>query len=384
MKRVSMNCMILATTVLMFVLSIDIVCANDTEGFDVIQFEDTMLIGSSQTITATIYPAGSDKTVTYRSYDETIAEVSPGGVITAKKKGTTKILLSMGKMKKTLDLGVIVETERIRLNSRYVTIKHGEQFRIKAKALPKSTAQTFTYRSTNSDIIQVDKKGLVTGIKSGAAAVIVSNGQLSESVTIIVNQNVQQKSKAEKTETDRQRRSQEDRLAEKIKNSASKQISFYASTGEIIDEEALMELRKSEKELIVKDKSFDFLLSGKEIVNCENEIATKFGIQKTKNGVKIQVNKGKPLPGKIVLLLHDQDMRNARYMYLFDENKERYQMLDAKAGNSVSIDLGGRYYLTFYKLYNFRFRSWHGLMGILAIGILLGLYVIVKKRYWFW
>ena len=364
----------------------NVAAATETTDFDVVDFEETMAVGSSQTISVTIYPEETENKPTYESSNIEVAEISQGGKITAKKKGTANILITVGKVKKTLPLTVIVETEEITLNGQYVMLKKGERFQIKAEVLPKDAEQELTYKSTDADIAKVNSKGKVTGIKNGAASIIVSNGRMSTSITVIVNQNVYTESLSGSHDTDvPEIVLDEESIESKIRNSKSDEIHFYASEVDLIDEKVLYALQETEKRLVIKADRYEMTLAGKDIINCENVLTGGITLRKADIGTKVVINGAQPLPGKVRIRIKDDSIKGFKYVYLKDSSQSRYQFLDAKGkGDVFFADIAGEYYLTFEKLNQFKIEIWHVVLSILAIVFLICIYIIVKRKYWFW
>lgn len=69
-----------------------------------------LLKGGNYTLKSKIEPLTSGEKVTYKSSNKKVATVSSKGVITAKKKGTAKITIQSGSVKKTCKVQVIVKT----------------------------------------------------------------------------------------------------------------------------------------------------------------------------------------------------------------------------------------------------------------------------------
>lgn len=106
---------IIIVTVLIFLMTFAASTAYCTSAssIDVNDFESTMTVGSTQTITAVVYPNDAGDSVSYSSSNTSVATISPGGKIEAKAKGTTTITVSAGAARKTLTLTVKVHTSKI-------------------------------------------------------------------------------------------------------------------------------------------------------------------------------------------------------------------------------------------------------------------------------
>lgn len=362
------------------------VVATETAGFDVSDYEPNMVVGTTQTIYVTVYPEETEDKPIYESSNNEIAEISQGGKITAKKKGTANIIITVGGKKKALPLTVIIETEKITLNSQYVMMKKGQDFQIKAVVMPQNANQKLTYKSTDEDVAKVDTKGVVTGLKSGTASIIVSNDRLSTSVTIIVNKNVNFTNSLENHSIDiPELVLEKETLENKIINGNSKELHLYAFETILINKNVLGALQKTEKRLVVKADEYDITISGEDIINCENVLVGGITLKKAKNGTKVVVNDGKPLPGKIQIRIKDIDTKGFKYVYIKDNINNKYKFLDAKEKENVfSVDIAGEYYLAFEKLNQFSIEIWHIIIVMLLLVSTICVYIIVKRRYFFW
>ena len=67
-----------------------------------------------------------------------------------------------------------------------VSIKKGKTYTLKAKAVPKSSEEKFTYRSSNKKVATVSKSGKVKGVKKGTATITIKSGKISVKVTVTV------------------------------------------------------------------------------------------------------------------------------------------------------------------------------------------------------
>ena len=78
-------------------------------------------------------------------------------------------------------------TESLSLNTNYVVLKPGSSKTITGSVAPSTASQSLTFKSNDTKIATVNGSGVITGVSTGATSVIVSNGTVSSSVTVIVN-----------------------------------------------------------------------------------------------------------------------------------------------------------------------------------------------------
>ena len=116
-----------------------------------------------------------------------MATVSAKGVIKAKKSGTAKITVKSGSKKFIVTVTVPkTKTTAITGVPESVSIKKGKTYTLKAKAVPKSSEEKFTYRSSNKKVATVSKSGKVKGVKKGTATITIKSGKISVKVTVTV------------------------------------------------------------------------------------------------------------------------------------------------------------------------------------------------------
>ena len=124
-----------------------------------------------------VTPVTSKEKVTYSSSNKKVATVSSKGVIKAKKAGTTKITVKSGKKKVVVTVKVTgVKTTNLSGVPAAKNISKRKSFKIKAIATPKNTDEKITFKSSNKKVATVTSKGVVKGLKKGAATITVQSG----------------------------------------------------------------------------------------------------------------------------------------------------------------------------------------------------------------
>lgn len=133
-----------------------------------------------------VTPVTSKEKVTYSSSNKKVATVSSKGVIKAKKAGTAKITVKSGKKKVVVTVKVTgVKTTNLSGVPAAKNVSKGKSFKIKAIATPKDTDEKITFKSSNKKVATVTSKGVVKGLKKGAATITVQSG--SKKMTCKVN-----------------------------------------------------------------------------------------------------------------------------------------------------------------------------------------------------
>lgn len=124
-----------------------------------------------------VTPVTSKEKVTYSSSNKKVATVSSKGVIKAKKAGTAKITVKSGKKKVVVTVKVTgVKTTNLSGVPAAKNVSTGKSFKIKAIATPKNTDEKISFKSSNKKVATVTSKGVVKGLKKGAATITVQSG----------------------------------------------------------------------------------------------------------------------------------------------------------------------------------------------------------------
>ncbi|QTQ17622.1 glycosyl hydrolase family 95 catalytic domain-containing protein [Bifidobacterium bifidum] len=140
--------------------------------------------GASTTLTATVAPAdATDKTVTWKSSDESVATVDKDGVVTAKKAGTVTITATAGGVSGTLDITVTAKpVETVPVTSVEVTVEAGTTVSVgktlQATATVKpgnATNKKVTWKSSDESIATVDANGVITAKKAGKVVITATS-----------------------------------------------------------------------------------------------------------------------------------------------------------------------------------------------------------------
>lgn len=346
----------------------EIIQVKDIEISD---YEKELNVGSTLNLTVTVLPAdATDSTVTYKSSNLEIATVNSSGEVKGIASGNVVIYASAGNITKEAHIRVKVATTGIQLNSDYQVMKPSETFQIKASVQPVEAESKIIYKSTNEKVATVSSKGVVTAKVCGSAAIIVTNGEAHVSVSVIVNENGVANEQMEEPVENKQ---EGGLLPEKVT------VHKYA----VISKEMLKELYETEKRLTIQGDGYTIYLDGKDIVNYENDLKTALCFKIEKNGFSFVVNGGGKLCGKIKIDLSEK-VTNEKYLYLYNEQKGKYQLIATENIKELSIDTEGTYLLTSEPLSEWQ---WNAVLMVVAIVVILagvGVYIGVKKQYWFW
>ena len=344
----------------------------EVQDVEIGDYEEELKVDATLNISATVVPSNAtDATITYKSSNPAVATVNSSGEVKGIAPGQAVIYVSAGNITKQAPVTVKIATTAISLNSDYQVMKPNDTFQLKAKVQPAGAAGGITYKSMNSQVASVSASGVITAKSCGDTAIIVSNGDLQVSVTVIVNEEGTAVSK-EEADTEN---------SEETEHSYPDEVSVEEYP--VITKEMLKYFYEKEKVLTIKGDGYTIYLDGKDIVNFENELETGLLFQQEENGFTLVVNSGKKLCGKLTIDISEK-VTKEKYLYLYNNEKDKYQKIEAKDISTLSIDTAGKYLLTTRSLSGFRVNVILIAVGILAIVIGIGVYIGVKKQYWFW
>ena len=135
--------------------------------------------------------AKGDFVQTWKSSRPSVASVSPKGKITAKKKsGSAKVsaYLASGKV---LTVTVTVQKKAVKTTAlrdvpKRLTLRRGRTVKLQPTRIPVTSREKITYKSANTRIAKVSKKGVITGKKAGTVKITVRSGRKKAVVTVKV------------------------------------------------------------------------------------------------------------------------------------------------------------------------------------------------------
>lgn len=344
----------------------------EVQDVEIGDYEEELKVDSTVSLSATVVPSNAtDATVTYKSSNPAVATVNSSGEVKGIAAGQAVIYVSAGNITKQAPVTVKIATTAISLNSDYQVMKPNDTFQLKAEVQPAGAAGGITYKSVNPEVASVSASGVITAKSCGNTAIVVSNGDLQVSVTVIVNEEGTAVSE-EETNTEK--------IAE-AEHSYPDEVS--AKEYPVISTEMLKYFYEKGKVLTIKGDGYTIYLNGKDIVNFENELETQLLFQQEKNGFTLVVNNGKKLCGELTIDISEK-ITKEKYLYLYNNEKEKYQKIEAKDISTLSIDTAGKYLLTSKPLAGVSVNLILVVIGCLAILTGAGVYIGVKKQYWFW
>lgn len=147
----------------------------------------TVSKGKTVTLKPVLSPVTSTEKITYSSSNKNIASVSSKGVIKGIKAGTAKITVKSGSKKVVLTVTVPrVATKKISGIKSAITLRKGQTSQLKPKLTPSNSDDKISYGSSNSKVVTVNSKGVLTAKKKGTAIVTIKSGKVKISMKVTV------------------------------------------------------------------------------------------------------------------------------------------------------------------------------------------------------
>lgn len=149
----------------------------------------SIIVGNKTKLTAKVLPDNTtDKTITWSSSDNGIANVNPNGEVIGVKVGKVSITAKNGDKSSTIQVTILpIEVTSISLNKTNTTIVVGGSETISATVNPNNaTNKTIAWTSSDNNIVTVNN-GTISGKKVGKATITAKCGSKSATLTVTVN-----------------------------------------------------------------------------------------------------------------------------------------------------------------------------------------------------
>jgi hypothetical protein len=355
-------------------------------------YKDRINIGETTELNANVLPVdATNQTVTYTSSDTTILSVNSKGQVKGLAVGVAAIRLQADDAAREIAITVKgAATTGIRLNRDYIVLKPGDSFRVAATVMPQAAAQGMEFKSLSPDVATVDGDGVIRAKKLGTASILVSNEDMLVSLSVVVNytsaasprEQTNGVGKPGSSDSEAMVALSGDDILANIEYGAGS-VSVSRSNCPVLSKAILKALQQSGASLRVESDSYSLSISGSDVVNFQNELSTYILFEKEEGGMSFVLGEGGALPGMVSLALSGETA-DYRYLYLYSDTKGKYEELDAASGDELRIDEAGKYLLTSEKLDSMQIRTpWIiGAAAIIAVSI--AVFVMVRRRYWFW
>ena len=152
--------------------------------------ELTIEKGKSETLTATVSPSdATDKTVSWKSSNTSVATVDQNGKVTAVNAGSAVITVTTkdGSKTATCNVTVVIPVTSVSLNKTELTIEKGKSETLTATVSPSdATNKAVTWQSSNTAVATVDQNGKVTAKELGNVTITVTTKDGSKTASCSV------------------------------------------------------------------------------------------------------------------------------------------------------------------------------------------------------
>ncbi|MBP5506050.1 MAG: Ig-like domain-containing protein [Bacteroidales bacterium] len=147
--------------------------------------------GESFDLVATVNPEiATDKTVSWKSSNDKVAEVDANGKVTAKQAGEAFITAKAGEKSAVCKVTVaklVIPVESVSLNKTVLDLTEGDTFDLVATIAPdNATDKSVTWDTSNKEIAIVDVNGKVTAMAPGTATITARAGDKHATCTVSV------------------------------------------------------------------------------------------------------------------------------------------------------------------------------------------------------
>lgn len=159
----------------------------------------TLVEGDTEELMATVMPENAtDKGIEWTSNNESVATVSPTGLVTAIKDGKATITVKTNDGGFTATCAVtvnkkIIAVSEVQLNKKELTLTEGGTEKLVVIVKPDdATDKSVVWESSNTAVATVDQEGLVKAVKDGTAKITVktNDGGFSASCEVTVKKRV--------------------------------------------------------------------------------------------------------------------------------------------------------------------------------------------------
>lgn len=233
---------------------------------------------------------------------------------------------------------------------------------------PQDAEQSLTYKSSDSSVAKVNEDGVIKGVGPGSTSIIVSNGDLSASVSVIVNSGTYGSGTMQfgydKTPDETEEKQTDEDDTDKGR----------------ITPKRLRKLQQNGRTLTIEKDDYIIILDGADVLKCDNELEDELHIVKNDDGYTFSVGGGSEfLPGEITIQFKNKDMQKCKYIYLLDKSKDKYQMFGDLTSGEFKTDVAGSYRITYEKIKGEGVNVIVVAIAGIAIIAIAGVYILLKR-----
>lgn len=144
--------------------------------------------GEKTTLIATVLPENAtDKSIVWKTTNESVAVVSQTGVVEGISEGKSTITAMCGGKIAKCDVLVSIPVTEVRISKQSAKLPVGGKLQLKAQAFPENASdKRITWSTSNANVATVEN-GLVSALMIGDAIITASSGEASVSCSINVS-----------------------------------------------------------------------------------------------------------------------------------------------------------------------------------------------------
>ncbi len=147
--------------------------------------------GASRKLSATVAPSNAtDRAVSWKSSNTSVATVDASGTVKAVKAGTAMVTATAGGKSASVKVTVAsgyVAVSSVSISGGSFSLKAGASRKLSATVAPSNaTDRAVSWKSSNTSVATVDASGTVKAVKAGTATITATAGGKSASVTVTV------------------------------------------------------------------------------------------------------------------------------------------------------------------------------------------------------
>lgn len=164
-------------------------------------------INETYKLVATVKPTNAtNKNITWKSSNTSVAIVNSKGEVTARKGGTAVITATVDGVSAnaTIYVNSVISVSNIVINKSFLDLEVGDTYMLKATIYPtNATNKNVTWRSSNTSVATVSSSGKVTAKNTGKALISATADGFTTSIWVYVENNSSNLTYCkQKTETD--------------------------------------------------------------------------------------------------------------------------------------------------------------------------------------
>lgn len=341
------------------------------ENIELSDYNYEMYLNDTQDLSVTVFPQNAtNQTVQYSSTNTNIATINQLGKLTAVGKGFCQICVTCDGFSVYYDLNVKVKTESIDVKNKFIVLKPGQKHNLEAVVQPLEASQNLNYKSSDESIAIVSNIGVIEAKSIGNTAIIVSNGDTTISVNVVVSAKNSSTTTDDNSNKNTESLPVVDALVKQVRNSKNNKI--VLKNLDVLTSAVLKEIYGTDKEIIIECEDYDISIKGQDIFNAQNDLNTKLDISLTENSALIKFNEKNKLPGTISIKMKN-NFEKYKYFYILDKSSNEYKKINSLSDNEIKVNSIGEYLLSTKNLNPFRIN----IIWILsAMGVILILSVI--------